>query len=72
MASQEYEIVDHLGGASPQDSLAHCAVSCDNGRRVCTLTTKQETDVTFINYWRKGASAVITKPVNSIDSSSTI
>lgn len=70
MATQEYELVDHLGGGSLQDSLAHCATSCDNGRRVATLTTKKETEITFINFWRKGAPAVITKPVNSIDNSS--
>ena len=70
MASQEYDLINNLGGASKTDSLAHCAVCCENGRKIITLTTKKETPITFINYWRKGAPAIVTKPVNAIDSTS--
>jgi hypothetical protein len=69
MNSRQYDVVPGLGGASVQDSLAHAAVSADNGRRVITLTSKSETPIIFINYWRKGAHSVVHKPVNLIDNS---
>ena len=65
--ADNYEIVDGLGGVAVDQSLAHCVKSTDNGRRIVSLTTRDDTDVDFINYWRRGAAAVVTKPVNMID-----
>ena len=60
-------MVEELGGAGKKEALCHCAVSCDNGRRVVTLTTKKSTNSTYINFWGKGALSVVTKPITYVD-----
>jgi len=72
MNEREYDIIDEMGGASIQDDLAHAAISVDNGRRVVSLSSKKETPITFINYYRKGAHSVSHKPVNLIDNTGKI
>lgn len=64
--NRQYEVVNELGGVGMTEPLCHCAVSCDNGRRITTLTMKKSTGLTYINFWARGSS-VITKPITYID-----
>lgn len=68
--SQEFDIVEKLGGYSNEDSLSHCALSSNNGRKVFSLSTSGRDNKCYLNFWAKGMESVSRKAVNELDSGS--
>lgn len=63
----QFEVINELGGFGKLDPLCHCAVSCEDGRKIASLTIKKQTGHTYLNFWSKGCSNVTTKPITYLD-----